>query len=396
MSTPPVILGPLSRLQELQRQLLGSVPEADINRCFHQELASLGWYLGRSVFRESLWLDERVRGDERSTARLRHLFAPGPLALAERCAALPPPAHLLAWAGQIQDEHLQLLATPRALPEHPLLAGHRLQWFLLQEAAKDYERMLAVLQQRRLSQTQGGFRVADPLVPLPPGLELVAVHQGHYRVGARQEPAAYDNELPPQAVQLSSYRIARRPVSQGEFLGFLAEGGYQERALWSEAGWRWREAQAIAHPLHWQRDDRGSWYGVGLNGPLALLPEQPVAGLSHHEALAFAAWVSTQGGTTAGAVLQHEYQWEVAARAGYLEGRGQVWEWCANPFHPYPEFSPFPDRATSADHFDPAPPSLRGGCLHTQPVLRRLSLRHWATAEARTGFAGLRLVFPPL
>lgn len=394
-ATPAAILGPLSGLQELQRQLLGSVPEADIHRCFRPGLGSLGWYLGRSVFREGLWLDEVVRGDQGITGPLRHLFAPGPLPLAERCAALPPRAHLLAWAEQIQDEHLRRLANPGALPDHPLLVEHRLQWFLLQEAAKDYERMLAVLHQRRLSQHLTGFRVTDPLTPRPPSLDLMKVHQGHYRVGSRQEPAAYDNELPPQAVQLSSFRIARRPVSQAEFLGFLIAGGYQDRSLWTEAGWQWRERDGIGHPGPWRRDDRGNWYGIGLNGPLMLLPEQPVLGLSHHEALAFAAWVSAQGGASAGAVLQHEYQWEVAARAGELEGMGQVWEWCANPFHPYPGFSPFPDASTSEIHFGEAQPSLRGGCLHTQPVLRRLSLRHWAPAEDRTGFAGLRLVFPP-
>lgn len=396
MSTAPTLLGPLSALQELQRGLLEVVPEPDIHRCFHPELASLGWYLGRSVFRDSLWLDEVVRGDSGGTAPLRSLFAPGPLSLTERCAALPSRERLLAWAGQIQDEHLRLLATPGALPDHPLLAGQRLQWLLLQEAAKDYERMLAVLHQRRLCEHPTDFRVTEPLFPQPPSLDWVEVHQGHYRVGAREEPAAYDNELPPQAVRLSSYRIARRPVSQAEFLGFLVAGGYQERTLWSDAGWSWRQEQAIAHPEHWRQDEWGIWYEVGLNGPLALLPEQPVSGLSHHEAQAFAAWVAAQGGAMAGAVLQHEYQWEVAARAGLLEGIGQVWEWCANPFHPYPEFTPFPDATTSADHFADPQPVLRGGCLHSRPTLRRLSLRHWAGAGDRTGFAGLRLVYPPL
>ena len=250
IATPPSLLGPLSALQELQRQLLGSVPEADTHRCFSPEQASLAWYLGSSVFRESLWLDEVVRGDEAVTARVRHLFSPGPLSVAERCAALPPREHLLAWAGQIQDEHLRLLASPGALPEHPLLADQRLQWFLLQDGAKDYERMLAVLHQRRLSQPLGDFRVTEPLDPQPLSLDLVAVHQGHYRVGSRGEPAAYDNELPPQAVQLSAFRIARRPASQAEFLGFLIAGGYRDRSLWTEAGWGWREAQGIEHPLH--------------------------------------------------------------------------------------------------------------------------------------------------
>jgi gamma-glutamyl hercynylcysteine S-oxide synthase len=393
--TPATLLGPLSGLQELLRQLLGSVAEADAHRRFHPELASLGWYLGHSVFRESLWLDEVVREDPEITARVRHLFAPGPLSLDECCAALPPREHLLAWAGQIHDEHLRRLASPGGLPEHPLLADQRLPWFLLQEMAKDYERMLAVLHQRRLSLPPSGFRAGRALTPGTIRLDLVEVQQGHYRVGSRGEPAAYDNELPPQAVPLSSFRIARRPVSQAEFLAFIEAGGYQERTLWTDAGWRRRVADGIRHPDHWRRDAAGAWYGIGMNGPADLVAEQPVCGLSHHEASAFAAWVSALGGPYAGCVLQHEYQWEVAARSGLLEGIGQVWEWCANPFHPYPEFSPFPDAGTSQAHFGGDHRTLRGSCLHTQAVLRRLSLRHFAPPAQRVGFSGLRLVFPP-
>jgi iron(II)-dependent oxidoreductase len=132
---------------------------------------------------------------------------------------------------------------------------------------------------------------------------------------------------------------------------------------------------------------------VGVAGPADLLADQPMSGTNRHEARAYANWVSGLGGAGAGAVLQHEYQWEVAARAGAIEGVGRVWEWCANPLHPYPDFTPFPD-AAGADPFGRGHASLRGASLHTQRCLRRASLRHWADPAERCGFAGIRLVFP--
>ncbi len=101
------------------------------------------------------------------------------------------------------------------------------------------------------------------------------------------------------------------------------------------------------------------------------------------------------GGEYAGAVVQHEYQWELAARSGLIAGTGRAWEWCANPFHPYPDFTPFPDPETSATAFDIDGGVLRGACLHTQRCLRRASFRHHRRSEDRAGFAGLRLVYPP-
>lgn len=121
-----------------------------------------------------------------------------------------------------------------------------------------------------------------------------------------------------------------------------------------------------------------------------------MSGLNRHEARAYAAWVAGLGGDHAGAVVQHEYQCELAARSGLLEGTGRAWEWCANPFHPYPDFTPFPDAETSSAAFEAGAGVLRGACLHTQRCLRRASFRHPRDAADRNGFAGLRLVYPPV
>jgi iron(II)-dependent oxidoreductase len=393
--TAPQLLAQLSDLHQMMRGLLAGVPHQDASTRFHPELASVAWLLGRSVFRETYWLREILAGDADLTQRVRPLFLADAADLDERCAALPPPDHLLAWAQEIQDEHLRRLATPGALPDHPLLNDDRLQWFLLQEAARDYELMLAVLLARSLAKASGDHLVGTPLTPRLPTRDLAEVTQGHYRIGSRDEPRAYDNELPPQAVELSNFRIARYPVTNAEFLAFMEDGGYARERLWSSEGLCWLRSNTVGAPWQWRTDAGGQWYEVGLNGPVDLAPGQPVFGISQHEAAAFAAWVSGLGEALGGAVLQHEYQWETAARSGLIEGIGSAWEWCSNSFHPYPEFSPFPDQASTVSDFGASCVSLRGACLHTQRCLRRASFRNWAQPQARQLIAGIRLVFPP-
>lgn len=393
--TNAAILGPLSSLHEMLTQLPLSIPPDQAARQFHPQLGSLAWYLGRSVYLETYWLRQVLHGDDDLTSRVERLFTPGAMPLAQQCEGLPPIDHLLNWAAEIQGEHLRRLANPGELPQHPLLEHDRLGWFLLQEQARNYECMLMVLAQRQLQLNTAEYRVKRPLQALLPQLHAQKVVQGHFRIGAIDDPAAYDNELPPQAVELSGFRIARRPVSNAEYLAFMERGGYGNREWWSDAGWEWLQSAGLQHPEQWLRDADGSWYAIALNGPADLNPEDPVSGISLHEANAFAAWVASQGGELAGAVLQHEYQWEVAARIGALQERGRVREWCANLFHPYPEYQPFPDPEVSQRFFDAGRVSLRGGSLHTQRPLRRLSCREHLEPGQRFAFSGARLVFPP-
>ncbi|MEI2707994.1 MAG: SUMF1/EgtB/PvdO family nonheme iron enzyme [Chitinophagaceae bacterium] len=73
--------------------------------------------------------------------------------------------------------------------------------------------------------------------------------QGHYRIGSREESFAYDNEFPPQAVELSSFRIAQLPVTNAEFLGFMAEGGYARPEFWDAEGQAWLTSRQGHRPL---------------------------------------------------------------------------------------------------------------------------------------------------
>ena len=133
------------------------------------------------------------------------------------------------------------------------------------------------------------------------------------------------------------------------------------------------------------------------DGVVRLIAEDPVSGISQHEALAYANWVSGQDDELLkGAVVQHEYQWEVAVRTQAIKEFGRVWEWCSNPFHPYTGYQPAEDGLLSTGKFDQDWISLRGSSIYTQTSLRRPSYRNHSTATSRHGFTGTRLVFPPI
>ncbi|MEW8029475.1 MAG: SUMF1/EgtB/PvdO family nonheme iron enzyme [Candidatus Thiodiazotropha sp.] len=393
--TSTTLLGQLSSLYEKQIDLLTSTPAEDCTRRFHPQLASLNWYFGRGVYLELLWLRERMQNDDELSTRVEQLFSPNGLPLEHQCSRLPPVEHLINWGSEIHDEHLRRLATPSALPDHPWLHHDRLPWFLLQEQAKLYEAMLTLLNQRSLHKPDHTYLCREPLQPETPHWETREISQGHYRIGARDEPRAYDNELPPQAVELSSFRIALTPVSNTQFLSFMLAGGYSDESLWSGEGWRWLNEHGYQHPEYWRQDLQGGWYEVAINGSTHLPPNEPVTGISHHESQAFCNWVDREGGEFSGAVIQHEYQWELAVRTGVVSQIGRAWEWCGNTFHHYPSFQPFPDDRFSNLAVDGNHYTLRGASLHTQPMLRRASFRHWALPSERHQFTTTRLVFPP-
>ncbi|MCP5417836.1 MAG: SUMF1/EgtB/PvdO family nonheme iron enzyme [Chromatiaceae bacterium] len=389
-----MLLAQLSNLQQMLNQLLESVPETDAYRCYHSSLAPLAWYFGRSVYLETHWLREIVQADADMTERVRPIFTAEPEPTPAQWQHLPPRDHLLNWALELQEENLMRLANPQLLGAHPLTANQRLHRIILQEHARNYESMLMVLTQRRLAQPDD-YRVERPLSAQLQTPELVEIPRGHYRVGARRNPSAYDNETPAQAVELSGYRIQLMPVNNAAWLAFMQADGYRSETLWSGAGWQWQRQQQHRHPEHWRRDRSDNWYAVGLNGPFDLIAEEPVSGISRYEAEAYANWLSHQSSAYAGAVLQHEFQWEVAARSREIRGYGRVWEWCANRFQPYPEYQPahYPEGRTR--DFDDHHYSLRGACLHTQRALQRASFRNRAQAAERHHFTGTRLVFPP-
>ncbi len=391
---PAQTLGALASIHELLTQLVEQASSREVNRSPDPRLPSLGWLLGRAVYLETYLLRERLLEDDDLTRRVRHLFGPDTHYGEATDRALPPQDHLLNWALEIFGHHLTLLANPGMLPEHPWLQDGWLPAWLAQQHALSYERMLSTMTAWRLDREADEFLVEQPLEARRPQVDAVRIDQGHYRIGARKG-VVLDCELPTQMVELHSFRIQKQPVSNAEYLAFIQDGGYQTGEWWDEDSSTWLAGTGHKAPWHWRQDRNGHWYGVGMNGPMPLFADQPVSGLTAHEANAFAAWASANGEGLSGAVPQHEYQWETAARMGLLENTGRAWEWCANRLHPYDGYEAPVEPELATRGLDDGLVSLRGASLHTQPTLRRASFRRGAAADDNTLFAGTRLVIPP-
>lgn len=378
----------LAGLQLRLLELTAPLSQAQLYRQAHPELSPLAWHLGHCVFIESYWLHEQVLGSSGATGDWGELYFPDRSVKADRGRALPARRQLFDWVQGLQQENRELLAdllagdATRPRPErHPLLHDNYLPRFLCQHHAQHLETMHMALAQQALAGHHPPGSV-PALHATGIGADTVCLRPGDYRIG--QDGAVFDNEQPAGTVSLAGCRLGTRPVSNGEYLGFIEAGAYSADACWSAAGRQWRIAEGAHAPALWQRQG-GNWYQVGPHGPRPLPVDAAVSGLSGFEAEAYAAW--------AGGRLPHEYEWEAAARKGLLQGVGEVWEWCGNTFHPYPGFRPFPYDAYSLPWFDGEHYVLRGSGRHSEDCIRRPSFRNFYRRNQRHIFAGCRLAY---
>ncbi len=148
----------------------------------------------------------------------------------------------------------------------------------------------------------------------------VLVRSGPFGMGS-DEAWAYDNERPRHKMEVPAFLIDRFPVTNRQFLAFMDDGGYANRAHWSEPGWTFRESEELAHPLYWRRVGE-AWERrrFGTWEPLRL--DEPVCHVCWYEADAYARW--------AGRRLPTEAEWEKAA-AGTPDGMVRRFPWGSAP-----------------------------------------------------------------
>ncbi|MDB5967257.1 MAG: ergothioneine biosynthesis protein EgtB [Polaromonas sp.] len=225
-------------------------------------------------------------------------------------------------------------------------------------------------------------------------------------------PFAFDNETPRHRVYVAPFELASRPVTNGEMMAFMADGGYQRPELWLSMGWDWVQSGPHSLPLYWQTadDPKATFQHFTLQGLVEVDPHTPVCHLNYFEADAVARW--------SGARLPTEFEWELAARQleEHPEGNfvdraayhplpqqeadglvptqmfGDVWEWTQSNYNPYPGYRPWEGLVGEYNgKFMCNQFVLRGGSCATPQGHIRASYRNFFPPDARWQFSGLRL-----
>lgn len=349
------------------------------------ELGHIGWFQERWVARNAV----RDEGPNADPETPRHaavragsdaLFDSS-LVAHHRRWSLPLPdadATRAGLAAQLQATLALLAAVDDSARDAAPATEDRLYFFRLGLLHEDMHHEAALTLAQDL-----GLPISDPrwqpaaLPEPPPPLPLDA---RRWRLGS-DTGFAFDNELGAHEVELPAGSIDAQARRWAEYLPFVEAGGYDEPRWWCAAGWHWRQQTGTAVPRHLRRDG-AKWEECRYGRWQALDPRAAARHLSRFEAEAWCRW--------AGRRLPTEAEWERAAcTLGPRLRWGEVWEWTASPFAPYPGFRPHPYRDYSAPWFD-GRPVLRGGSFLTQPRIKHPRYRNFFAAARNDIAAGFR------
>ncbi len=393
------LLDRLRAVRALSVALAAPLSDADASAQSMPDASPAKWHLAHTTwFFETFLLRDHAPGYQPFNPRFGYLFnsyyeAEGPRHARPQRGLLTRPdlKTVLVWRNHVDaalEDHWDALPeAARSLVELGLNHEQQHQELLLTD-------ILHLFAQNPLAPAMwdGVLRAAEASP-----LSWTSHAGGIVRVGHDGNGFAFDCEGPAHEVLLRPYRLASRCVTNAEWAEFVADGGYTTASLWLSEGWDWVRREGIAAPLYWRGDATFTLAGEQLRDPNA-----PVAHISYFEADAFAAW--------AGARLPTEFEWEAAASdtdasggnqldtAGPAAPRGSasmfgdVWQWTASAFLPYPGFKAAPGAVGEYNgKFMCGQFVLRGGSCATPRGHMRASYRNFFPPHARWQFSGLRL-----
>ena len=411
--------------RERTELLTGSVDDGDLVRQHSPLMSPLVWDLAHVANQEELWLLREVGRREPMHPEIDPLYDAFEHPRAQRpTLPLLPPAQARAYAHEVRGRVLDLV-------EAATFAGTRLlngafAFGMIAQHEQQHDETMLITHQLRT----GAPALTAPPPPAPPAGALslpreVLIPGGPFTMGTSTEPWALDNERPAHTVTVPAFYLDTTPVTNAAYQEFLADGGYDEPRWWVPAGWDHRQRAGLTAPLYWRREGSG-WVRTRFGVTEPVPPAEPVVHVSWYEAQAYARW--------AGRRLPTEAEWEKAARHDPATGRsrrfpwgdedptpdranlgqrylqpapagsypagaspagarqliGDVWEWTASDFLPYPGFTAWPYREYSEVFFGSEYKMLRGGAFGVAPVACRGTFRNWDYPIRRQIFAGFR------
>jgi len=343
------------------------------------ELGHVGWFQER-------WLARNAQCHRGVTADPDAARQPGVRAAADALYDSSAVAHDSRWALPLPDATATRADLAAQLARSLVLLSSvaddgddALYFFRLALVHEDMHHEAALYMAQALGVPIDDARWQARGLPVP--TDDLAFDGGNVRLGHSGAGFAFDNELGAHEVQLAPCRIARQVLRWAEFLPFVEQGGYAQDRWWTDTGRAWLAGTGAEAPRYLRRG-RAGWRQWQHGRWAELDPALPASHLTQHEAQAWCAW--------AGRRLPTEAEWEAAALQWPSDFRwGDVWEWTASPFAPYPGFTPHPYRDYSTPGFD-GRPVLRGASFATQPRMRSPRYRNYFPAVRNDVFAGLR------